>query len=204
MTFRATNCLPLNFVHRLAIAVTLAIGHAICPGGSSASASDVQAAARHAPIDGAASGQTREELIIVAVDASSPEIVDEEIAQTYKLQVVRRLVMSAMGLRIISYSVAGGQPVAEVIARLRADSRITSAQVNVVYRPVPPVEAGGRLTSIVPEPRPDGISRKRQRPTEPRLSSEVVGGRAAPKQGAAKIGEAPPIRIAADVLAGGL
>jgi hypothetical protein len=207
LTFRATNRLPLSFVYRLTLVAGVAIAHAICPFGLSASASDVQGTM---PVhvaavgDGVLGQQTHEDLIIVAVDASNLESLDEEIAQTHKLQLVRRLVMSAVGLRIISYRAVDPQPFAELIERLRADSRITSAQLNVVYRPVPPAEPGKRLTSTPPERREHDAPRKRQSSTEPRSSSRAASVGAAYRQEAAKTGEVPPMRIAADVLAGGL
>ncbi len=207
MTFDATSRLLHSFAYRLAIAVGMMIAHAACPWGLSASASDLQATipVHLAAVGAGAPGeQTHEELIIVAVDASNPESLDEEIAQTHKLQLVRRLVMSAIGLRVISYRAVGPQSFAEVIERLRADSRITSAQVNAVYRPVPPAMPDKRLTSTPPGRPEHGVSGKRQSSTEARSSSRAASVGAAYKQDAAKIGEAPPMRIAADVLAGGL
>ena len=207
MTFDATSRLLHSFAYRLAIAVGMMIAHAACPWGLSASASDLQATipVHLAAVGAGAPGeQTHEELIIVAVDASNPESLDEEIAQTHKLQLVRRLVMSAVGLRIISYRAVDPQPFAELIERLRADSRITSAQLNVVYRPVPPAEPGKRLTSTPPERREHDAPRKRQSSTEPRSSSRAASVGAAYRQEAAKTGDVLPMRIAADVLAGGL
>jgi hypothetical protein len=110
--------------------------------------------------------------------------------------------MSAIGLRVVSYRVVGVQPLAEAIERLRADSRITSAQINVVYRPVPSAEADKRFAA--PGPAEHGAFRKRQSSTEPRSGSRAASVDTAYKRDAAKMSEALPMRIAADVLAGGL
>lgn len=156
-------------------------------------------------------GLASEDLIIVAVDASKPESLDEEIAREHKLEIVGRLVMSSVGLRVISYRPADAQPTDKLIERLRADSRITSAQENVAYQAIAPATTPDRLTSVKP---PETRSGKVEHGT--RRKSAVPGesgGTAAPSIASKPETPVRPSRrpsvqvgrlVAADVLAGGL
>lgn len=142
----------------------------------------------------------QEDLVIVAIDASQPDNLEEAIATEHKLEITRRLTMTSIGLRIVSYRrLLDAQPVAAIIERLRADGRITSAQLNVAYRPLPAEPT--RVTNVPLEQRPaPNVPKEHQKPTAPRSSGKAAPARTA--QDTARSATAP-VRIA-DVLAGGL
>ena len=229
-------CSPRGPGYRLTIAVSAAVAIIICAWGTPAHASDTQAKApvrlaavssgapllphrpqgaidalrlvQHLAPDSTAA-LASEDLIIVAVDASTPESLDEEIAREHKLDLVRRLVMSGVGLRVLSYRSVEAQPLAEILERLRADSRITSAQGNVAYRPLEPTTPGDRLTSVKPPEMRSGNSDlgKRQKSAAPRMGGKAAGSNTTSRPGTVKADAGPSARVGglvADVLAGGL
>lgn len=81
-------------------------------------------------------GQVDREAILATLAATTPESTDDDIAKEHELVLVGRRVMPSLSLRVVSYRVRGEASVASVVARLRADHRISSAQAGVVYRPV--------------------------------------------------------------------
>ena len=81
-------------------------------------------------------GQADRETILATFASTTPESTDDDIAKEHELVLVDRRVMPSLSLRVVSYRVRGDASVASVIERLRADQRISSAQADVVYRPV--------------------------------------------------------------------
>jgi hypothetical protein len=225
LTFTATARLLSASVHRLTIAAGVIFIVSACALAGSVRASDLQTKAplRVAALGDAAPLPSRgpqraidalqlaqslalpnpeeplqEDLVIVAIDASQPDSLAEAIATEHKLEITRRLAMTSIGMRIISYRrLLDAQPIAAILERLRADDRVTSAQINVAYRPLPAEPT--RVTNVPPEQRP-APNKERQKPAGPRSSGKAA--LASTAQDAARSATVP-MRIA-DVLAGGL
>jgi hypothetical protein len=88
-----------------------------------------------APTTAEVSGET----VIVAFPLSAPESVEEDVAKEHKLEFVRRLEIGLSDRRIVVYRVSGGRSAAEVVAALKGDVRVSSAQENFRYT-LPPRE----------------------------------------------------------------
>jgi hypothetical protein len=76
--------------------------------------------------------------ILAAFHASAPESTEEELAKQHGLEIVRRMTLPSLNLRVVTYRARDGSNPAEVVQRLRADQRVSSAQMNVAYRAVEP------------------------------------------------------------------
>ena len=154
---------------------------------------------------GPAREPAHEDVIIVSLDISAPEELDDEIAAMHKLEVVKRLAMSSLGLRIVSYRVHDQRPLADILERMRADGRIAGVQLNLAYRPDPALDAESKPIGAPLEQAPATAAiRKVRKPAEARAGSRTASATAPPVQDAIKREKTPPVRIAADVLAGGL
>ncbi len=132
--------------------------------------------------------------MLVSFTLSAPDGVELEIAKEHNLELVSKLPLPTLGIRVVRYAIPDSRPVAAVIARLRADQRVSSAQVNVQYRqiePGPPETVVGSVP-IPPEVGPRKLAaRKSVVRREASIASRRLPVRSA--------------RIAAgDVLAGGL
>ena len=79
-------------------------------------------------------GAPGEDLVLVEVLESVPESVEERIAREHGLQLVTRLTVGGPGRRIVVYRAFDGRSPAEVVAALKRDQRVSSAQTNAVYR----------------------------------------------------------------------
>jgi hypothetical protein len=55
------------------------------------------------------------------------------VAKQYGLQLVRRLTPESLNRRIVVYRIPDSRAVADVVAALKADQRVSSAQANVRY-----------------------------------------------------------------------
>jgi hypothetical protein len=89
--------------------------------------------AQNAPA--AAPDQSRD-AILAFFDESTPETVEEEVAKTHGLEVVSRKTLTVLGMRMVRFRVPDARSVTDVIAILRADKRVASAQPNFRYRPL--------------------------------------------------------------------
>jgi hypothetical protein len=87
-----------------------------------------------------------EELILVEVPEFLPESVDDRIAREYGLQLVTRLTFGGPGRRIVVYRAFDGRSPTEVVATLRRDRRVSSAQMNIVYGLPPAAPAQGAIS----------------------------------------------------------
>lgn len=112
-----------------------------------------------APVDATARGDAKasDDVIIATFPLAAPLSLEEEVARTHGLQVLDRRNLKALGRRIVRFRVLNGQPVTGVLAGLRADQRVGSAQANLWYRlpseppaqssppvPAPPAVAAGK------------------------------------------------------------
>ena len=108
-------------------------------------------------------GAPGEDLVLVEVLESVPESVEERIAREHGLQLVTRLTVGSAGRRIVVYRAFDGRSPAEVVAALKRDRRVSSAQTNVVYtlpRAAPAQEA---INDAKPPLGISGRQAKRQR-----------------------------------------
>jgi hypothetical protein len=142
--------------------------------------------------------------ILAAFHASAPESTEEELAKQHGLEIVRRLTLSSLDLRVVTYKLRDGS-VSEIVERLRTDPRVSSAQANVAYRSIDPDEAKVSRS----EPPRDAVKQPAQAPKRaPTRSASANVERQPPVPKATS--EHVPMRgglvtaTAADVLAGGL
>jgi hypothetical protein len=118
-------------------------------------------------------GVPEEDLILAEVPEFAPESVDEHIAREHGLQLVTRLTVGGPGRRIVVYRVFDGRTLAEVVGTLRRDRRVSSAQMNVVYKLPPAAPAQGAIREAKP---PLGRQAKRQAWRYDRKGSGPTGG----------------------------
>ncbi|MFM9848645.1 MAG: hypothetical protein ACKVP3_15955 [Hyphomicrobiaceae bacterium] len=148
--------------------------------------------------------------ILAAFASSTPESVEEELAKQHGLEILKRVTLSSLDLRVVTYRAReGSAAVAAIVPRLRADPRVSSAQANVTYRAIEPVETE---VSVAEHPRNIGQRDAKQ---------PVPMGKRAPARSASVdvMGQPPKSKTAsertlmhsgrakvtaADVLAGGL
>ncbi len=143
--------------------------------------------------------------ILAAFQASAPESTEEELARQHGLDIVRRLTLSSLNLRVVTYKLRDSKASAEVVERLRADPRVSSAQANVAYRAFETDEA--KVSRSEP---PRGTVRQpaagKRTPTGS-ASADAADKSPGPKAASGHIsmrGSGPVTATAADVLAGGL
>jgi hypothetical protein len=98
-----------------------------------------------APITAELNGTT----VIVAFPSSAPESVEEDVAKEHKLELVRRLEIGASDRRIVVYRVSDGRSAADVVAALKGDVRVSSAQDNIRYT-LPPRAAPATVSDAKP------------------------------------------------------
>lgn len=145
--------------------------------------------------------------ILAAFHASAPESTEEEVAMQHGLDIVRRMTLPSLDLRVVTYRARAGSNPAEIVQRLRADQRVSSAQINVAYRAVEPDDTKvGRAEpplNTAKEARQSASGGKRAG-TKP--ASTDIAEQSVPRSKSARISmHGGPVRAtAADVLAGGL
>jgi hypothetical protein len=76
--------------------------------------------------------------ILVALAASTPTAVDEDIAKQHGLELIERTELTSLGLRVVRYRVPVSVAAGNVLAALATDQRIRRAQMDVEYQPLPP------------------------------------------------------------------
>jgi hypothetical protein len=75
-----------------------------------------------------------DDTILVAFALSVPHSIDEDIAKQHGLELVDRTELQSLGLRVVRYRAQANSPIAPIVANLRKDQRISSAQGNTEYR----------------------------------------------------------------------
>jgi hypothetical protein len=174
--------------------VFLAIGTALiacCAGnGSSLRAEEPEQIAAQTSVDESA----LRESVLVSFTLSAPDGVENEVAKDYNLELVSKLPLPTLGLRVVRYAVPDSRSIASIIAKLRADQRVSSAQVNVQYRQIDP-NAPDTVVGSVPRPREAGPTREAARRSIMRREASVSDRRRLPRSARIAVG---------DVLAGGL
>jgi hypothetical protein len=78
-------------------------------------------------------GQADGEGVLALFDASTLESVDDEVAKAHGLELVSRLALPSLGKRIVRFRIPDGRSVEDLVAVLRADQRVASAQPNFRY-----------------------------------------------------------------------
>ena len=81
--------------------------------------------------------------IVVTLDTSSSESLEQEVAKDLKLDVSDRYVNSLLGERIVKFKIKDGRSVESVLSKVRSDGRVNEAQLNYYYRQ----QAGGDTAS---------------------------------------------------------
>lgn len=142
--------------------------------------------------------------ILTAFHASAPESTEEELARQHGLEIVRRVTLSSLDLRVVTYKLRDSSISAEILERLRADPRVSSAQANVAYRAIEPDEAKVSGSELAPNTIKQRTAGKRM-PTRS-ASADSAGKPARPKAASERLSmrSGPVTATAADVLAGGL
>jgi hypothetical protein len=140
------------------------------------------------------------ESVLVSFASTAPAGVENDIAREHNLELVSRLTLPTVGLRIVRYSVPDARPVAKVLARLREDRRVSAAQLNLEYRQdpaLPDTVVGALPKPQLAGPRKSSTGAKAVATLRERREAELFGERRRPTRRAARI-------AAGDVLAGGL
>lgn len=95
------------------------------------------------PDEAVGSGET----ILAGFPASAPESVEEDVAKAHALEIVRRFTIESLDTRIVVYRAKDARTAADVVAALKQDLRVASAQVNMRYglqQRAPPQDAADR------------------------------------------------------------
>jgi hypothetical protein len=129
--------------------------------------------------------------VLVAFAFSAPSGVEDEIAKEHQLELVDKLALPTLGLRVVRYTIPDSRTLESVLVELRADRRVSSAQVNVEYEQIEPTPP-----TAVAEGPPRAGPLKAAKPRKTESRDVAVFGNSRPARSA---------RIAVgDVLAGGL
>jgi hypothetical protein len=137
---------------------------------------------------------TSRESVLVSFTLTAPDGVEAEIASEHNLELVSKLPLPTLGIRVVRYHIPDSRPISAVIARLRADQRVSSAQVNVQYRQLEPIVPDTVVGSLPSSPEV-GPRKSAARKSLVRREASAAGDRR----------PARPARIAVgDILAGGL
>jgi hypothetical protein len=89
--------------------------------------------------------------ILAGFPLSAPETIEEDVAKAHKLEIVRRFALAALDKRIVVYRPNDGRSVAEAVAALKADLRVSSAQASVRYG-LPPQASPPAAVGDLPRP----------------------------------------------------
>lgn len=76
--------------------------------------------------------------IVVTVPLASPDSTEQDVALRYGIEPVERRDSQVLEQRVIVYRIPDGRAPADIVRQVSADTRVTSAQLNVQY--VPPTE----------------------------------------------------------------
>jgi hypothetical protein len=161
----------------------------------------------------AADGAGEDDTILVAVGLSAPEDVEEAVAKDFGVEIVSKVRLANLGVRLVRYRVPDLRPIETVLARLNADRRIIGAQLNVRYqaipRPAPETEVGKVTEPSVPEAKQQAKQPAPERPARAEAASgrAHAGARKADRrrEAATDAGAQRSARVSVgDVLSGGL
>ena len=132
----------------------------------------------------------------MAFALSVPQSIDEDIAKQHGLELVDRTELPSLGLRVVRYRAQANSPIAPIIANLRKDQRISSAQASAEYR-LP--SQSGPATEVSRLKDRLGVARQAKRDDPPRASvrRRSDGKTAAVNRVAPKSAEQPSIIEAA-------
>ncbi len=72
--------------------------------------------------------------VLASVDRTTPESVDDQVAQSHGLQVLERINLDHLNRRLMRLRIPNGRPPATVVAELQGDARIYAPQANFTYR----------------------------------------------------------------------
>jgi|GEM_PF-1520684 len=72
--------------------------------------------------------------VLVTIGRNQPQTIDDAVALGHNLQLLERLDLALLNLRIVRYRITDGRPVAAVVAALLADPRVGDPQANYIYR----------------------------------------------------------------------
>lgn len=93
--------------------------------------------------------------IVVTIPLSAPESTEQDVASQYGLEPIERRNSQVLDQRIIVYRVPDGRVQADVLRLVGADARVSSAQPNFQYQPLPvrvpdPIIAGRQRDDTAP------------------------------------------------------
>lgn len=126
--------------------------------------------------------------ILAGFPMSAPESLEEEVAKTHGLEIVRRFTIESLGKRIVVYRHKGDRPPADVVAALKKDQRVASAQANLRYvAPAPTV----RQSRAPDEDAADAAAKQAASKTKARTPQKKVAARASGRQEAIAAKPAP-------------
>jgi hypothetical protein len=127
------------------------------------------------------------EEVLAMFDAAAPKTVEEEVAKAYGLELSSRLTLESFGKRMVRFCIPDARSVTDVIAVLRADDRVSSAQRNFRY--------------YLPDQSPVAISSLKEHPPTKAIHEKRLAS--AQHQGGAKTTiKTPAFRRAGPLLAG--
>jgi hypothetical protein len=158
--------------------------------GPSANAEEAEQIAAKPEIDDG----TSQESVLVSFTLSAPAGVEAEIAKEHNLEFVSKLPLPTLGIRVVRYTIPDSRPMAAVLARLRSDQRVSSAQVNVQYRQLEP-DVPEAVVGSMPSPPSVGPRKTAARKSIVRRDVSASGDRRPVRRAGIAVG---------DVLAGGL
>jgi hypothetical protein len=108
-----------------------------------------------------------DDTILVAFALSVPQSIDEDLAKQHGLELIDRTELQSLGLRVVRYRAQANSPIAPIIANLRKDQRISSAQASAEYR-LP--NQSGPATEVSRQKDRLGEARQAKRADPPRAS----------------------------------
>jgi hypothetical protein len=102
--------------------------------------------------------------VIAIFPSSTPQGVEEEVANAHKLEFVRRLDTASTEGRVALYRITDGRAAAEVLAALNGDVRVSAAHENVRYSLPPQMPAPAAVSGAKPSPTQRHASRPDAKP----------------------------------------
>ena len=75
--------------------------------------------------------------IVVTIPLAAPESTEQDVAIQYGLEAIERRNSQVLEQRIVVYRIPQGRAASEVLRQVGADARVSSAQPNFQYEPLP-------------------------------------------------------------------
>jgi subtilisin family serine protease len=72
--------------------------------------------------------------VLVTVDPTSDDAVDQQVAEAYGLEILSRSALDLLSSRLVLYRIPDGRTVGTVVAMLAGDSRVGAPQPNYLYQ----------------------------------------------------------------------